>query len=253
MKRHSLKEKNDCSISEIDVVILAGGFGTRFASVVKDTPKILAPMGGRPLLDIIMDRLSRNGTGRVILCLGYLRDKVTAYVRNKSLIDDKFSKIEISEEENPLGTGGALKNAESLIRSDNFIVMNGDTLHQFNLELFHRFHQDNNGMLSILTTQSDRKDVGQIRVDDSGCILGFEERGGDSGTMVSAGLYIMRKQALVHMPDGEFSLEYDFFPEFVKLFPCHAFITDGVVLDIGTPERYYQAQNTYTPDGLVGE
>jgi len=82
-------------------------------------------------------------------------------------------------------------------------------------------------------------------VDGDGRILGFEERGVDSNVMVSAGLYLMHKQTLAHMPDGAFSLEYDFFPEFVKLFPCYAFITDDEVLDIGTSERYNHAEKMY--------
>lgn len=232
------KESRKNILSGIDVVILAGGLGTRFASVMADTPKILAPLDGTPLLDILVKKLSDFGVGRIILCIGHLKEQVMAYVRKAALNDERFRLIEFSEEENPLGTGGALKNAEPLIRGEHFVVMNGDTLYEIDLAAFYRSHIRKEGTLSIATKSSDRSDAGRICVGSGERILSFEEKSGNKAFPISAGIYVMHRQAFSHMPDGVFSLEYDFFPEFVKRFSCHAFSVKGDAIDIGTPDRY---------------
>lgn len=247
MKRHTFhKEKTGkYAFSDIDVVILAGGLGTRFAGVMADTPKILAPLGRRFLLDILVEQLFACGVRRIILCVGHLKEHIIEYVRKAALRDERFRIIEFSEEETLLGTGGALKNAEPLIRGEHFVVMNGDTVYEMDLVAFHGSHMEKAGVVSIAAKPSDRVDVGRMRVDPTARILSFEEKRGNKDFPINAGVYLMHKQVLSYMPAGVFSLEYDFFPEFVKRFPCYAFQIKGEVIDIGTPERYNLANKRY--------
>jgi NDP-sugar pyrophosphorylase family protein len=107
----------------IDVLILAGGLGTRIRSVLGDTPKVLAPINGRPFLDYLLDRLAAEAAGRVILSLGYRAEAVAAHL---ATFDPPLA-VEQLVEPAPLGTGGALRFAMPSLRSDPVMVMNGDT------------------------------------------------------------------------------------------------------------------------------
>ena len=231
---------------DLEAVVLAGGLGTRLKSVLADTPKILAPLGGRPLLDTFIDKLLEGGAARIILCVGYLRDQIIEYVRRRAQEDGRYRLIEFSKEQWPLGTGGALKNAASLVKKKTFFIMNGDTLHEIDIAALRLFHLKTNGAITIAVHVSNREDVGRMRVDASARILGFEEKSADKNLPVSTGVYMMNKDVLAKMPSGPFSLEYDFFPTFVQKFPCYAFFSEGDVIDIGTPERYHSAKKRYT-------
>lgn len=232
-------------ISGVDAVILAGGLGTRMANVMPSTPKILAPIGGRPLLNIFVEQLRAHGVERIILCVGHLRDKVMEYVRTAAETDARFRNVLCSEETEPLGTGGALKNAEPLIRAEYVLVMNGDTIYDTDLSALHRFHEEKGGVVSIAAKLTDRRDAGRIRVSPDARITGFDERSSNMELPMNAGVYLMHRQAFGHMPQGAFSLEYDFFPKVVQALPCYAFLMEGDALDIGTPERYERAKQTY--------
>ena len=104
-------------------VVLCGGFGTRLQTVYRDGPKALVPIAGRPLLSYALEWLRSEGIGRVVLCVGYKHEQI------EELFAEGGSDPEIrySVEQEPLGTAGAVKQAESAIEGDCFFVLNGDS------------------------------------------------------------------------------------------------------------------------------
>lgn len=229
--------------SGIEVIVLAGGLGTRLQRVVSDRQKVMAPVRGMPFLEILLRRLFAENVGRIILCVGYMKDGVMRFVREAAMRDPRFLRVEFSEEDEPLGTGGAVKRASITIRGDDCVVMNGDTLSDVGIGELYRFHKDRGYAVSIAVMERGKSDGGRINLDNSGRIVDFREKSG-TGKFMNAGVYAMNKKVFSHMPEGPFSLEKDFFPEAVAALPCGAFITKRFV-DIGTPEQYKLANEVF--------
>lgn len=229
---------------ETDVVILCGGLGTRLRPVVSDHPKILAKIKEKAFLDILIDNLTEQGFTSIILCVGYLKEQI----KNHFNSDSDYS-ITFSEEEQPLGTGGAIKKAKPLIKSNPFFVMNGDSICNINFREFFKFHINKKGILSIVLARTEKvQDFGSVVLDSSQRITSFKEKSACTNEcLVNAGIYLMQKEVFPYMPSqNHFSLEYDFFPRLIKD-KCYGFITESELTDIGTPERYEKAIN------LIGE
>ena len=231
-------------LSEMDVVILCGGLGKRLRSVVSGEPKVIAKIGDKAFLDILIDNLLMEGFKNVILCVGYLKEQIkNHYGKNYDY------SITFSEEEEPLGTGGALKNAEPLIISNPFMVMNGDSFCNVDFGSFVDFHILKEALLSIVLVRSNTaEDYGSVTLDDSQRITDFNEKiadGSRSGNIINAGVYLMEKDVFSFMPEqNTFSLEYELFPKIVNN-RCYGFLTEGEFIDIGTPERYEKAKDMY--------
>ena len=243
---------------DIDVVILCGGFGTRLRPIIYDKPKVLAKIGDSTFLDILINNISLYGFKNIILCIGHLKDHIKKHFDHycndrhsyyQYNCNDRHSyyqhncNITLSEEEEPLGTGGALKNAELLIKSNPFIVMNGDSICNVDFREFLNFHMYKRDLLSMVLTKSlTSKDYGTVVLDNSLRIVSFSEKPiDDNETLINAGIYLMKKDVFSYMPiQKTFSLEQDLFPKLCND-KCHGFITEGEVIDIGTPERYEKA------------
>lgn len=235
-------------LGEIDVVILCGGLGTRLSPVVSDRPKALAKIGETVFLDILMRNLGRQGFRNMILCVGHLRDQIKTHLNQNG--KGAGRNIMFSEEEEPLGTGGALKKANPLIKSDSFMVLNGDSICKINFSDFYGFHTSKGGILSMALVRSRIvMGSGTVTVDGSQRITSFREKvaDGGNGCLVNAGIYFMQRDVFSHMPDkNKFSLEYDLFPKLVKdEEKCYGFIMSGDFIDIGTPEGYKTANNNH--------
>lgn len=232
----------------IDALIICGGKGTRFRAVFQNVPKVMADIHGRPFLDILIEHLLNNNLTKIILCLGYMADYIQKYYQKSSLLPYLF----FSEEPVPMGTGGAIKNAESLIESENFIVANGDSFCDLNFDDLLDFHtQKNEALVSMaLTIADERKDVGIISINGtSGLINSFQEKTPiGPNTFMNAGVYVFNKKTLDMIPPNQkYSLEYDLFPK-ISQNGLYGFKTDKKVIDIGTPERYKEALNIFQCD-----
>ncbi len=221
--------------SEIDVLILCGGFGSRLKSVIDDRPKPMAEIKNRPFLDILIDFAASFGFKRYILCIGYKGDFIKQYYKeNKRGLLFVFQ-----EEKEPLGTGGAIKNAEPMIRSERFLVMNGDSICTVNMKDFLAFHMRKGGIASIVqTTIENADDYGVIRLDENQRVTSFSEKDSNEGSgLINAGVYIFEKAALREIPPQEkCSLEYQIFPRIIHR-GVYGYITDNRLFDIGTPSR----------------
>jgi len=240
-KGKSVPKKKKLSLRGIDAVILAGGLGTRLRSVVADRPKVLAEVGGKPFLDIIVGDLKARGVSKIILSVGHLRNHIKKHYMGK--------KVFFAEEENPLGTGGGVKNAERFVTSENFLAMNGDSVIAGGVDFgaLCSFHEDKKALLTIvLAKPRSEKDYGAAFVDSEGKIVRYNEKKGEKkGHLMNAGVYLMRKEIFASMPQEPFSLEEHFFPSLVGG-EFYGFVVDKDVLDIGTPERYNSAKTYYS-------
>jgi NDP-sugar pyrophosphorylase family protein len=262
--------QNKNILDETDVIILCGGLGTRLRSVISDQPKTLAKIGDATFLDILIGNISYYGPKNIILCVGHLKDHIRRhfdydyssrhdYSNRHDYSRDNYNII-FSEEEKPLGTGGALKNAEQLIKSYSFIVMNGDSICNVDLGEFLNFHIYNSSVLSMVLTESEEpQNFGSVVLDNSRRIVSYQEKVDNKNDklklikttngnkhLVNAGIYCMQKDIFSCMPDDDqFSLEYDLFPELVKRTnnKCFGFVINDKLIDIGTPERYKNATN----------
>ncbi|NQT72556.1 MAG: NTP transferase domain-containing protein [Chloroflexi bacterium] len=227
--------------SEIDVLILCGGLGNRLKEVVRDRPKPMAKINSRPFLDILVDYVASYGFKRFILCIGHMGGVIRQHFKNKN---DGLTYV-FSEEDNPLGTGGAVKNAEPLIHSNPFMVMNGDSFCEVDLTRFLEFQTTNESFVSMVVIDAkDANDYGSITLGDSREITAFNEK--DSAgqpQLVNGGIYLFDKDVLQLIPKmTKFSLERDLFPKIVDR-DFYGYLADGTFVDIGTPERYRQAND----------
>ncbi len=231
--------------SKSDVVILCGGLGTRLQSISSGLPKALMPISGQPFLGLLLDHLIASNFKRVTFCLGYGKEKILDYL--KSYQDQNRSQpmvFEFAEENEPLGTGGALKLAAPHIKSDNFFVLNGDTFSSVNFQDFYNFHLSNKPLVSIALaeTNSAVSDFGSITVGENGNIVSFEEKKISGSGFMNAGAYLMSREIFSRMTASKFSLETDFFPSLVNSNRFFGYSKGIRFLDIGTPERYREAE-----------
>ncbi len=227
-------------VSSTDVVILCGGLGKRLHSVAEGWPKPMVRISGRPFLDLLLNYLSQQGFQRFVLCTGYKKESIKKYCQAKT----NRLQIEFSEEEEPLGTGGAIKRAAPLIHSDPFLVSNGDSFCEFNAVKFLEFHKEKGAIVSMAVTEiKGSDDYGVVCLDDSNRALSFSEKTRARGTQfVNAGIYLFQQEVLSLMPGMDiFSLEQDFFPEILG-HSFYGYITNGPLIDIGTPGRYQKAK-----------
>lgn len=234
--------------SGIDAVVLCGGKGERLKNVSGYLPKALVKVAGKPFLDYILDDLKDQGFRRIILSVGYKRDEIRRHCIAAG------HEVEFSEEETPLGTGGAVKKALPLVRSPSFIVLNGDSICRVDLFRFHSFHVERGGIISfVLVMSKPGRDYGVIELDNKQMIRDFREKKEcGEGMFVNAGIYCMRRDVSDHMPEADrFSLEKDFFPQMLAL-GCYGFPADSDLLDIGTPERYAEAEQKLAEMRLIG-
>jgi len=228
--------------SATDAIILCGGAGLRLRSVTGEAPKSLASIGGRPFLDILLSQLRRHGFQHVILAIGYQRDLIRSYFDNRAI----DLSLEYSIETTPLGTGGALRNAVDFVKSESVLIMNGDSYTDADLSGFMADYRETRADLSALVVPTDgRVDCGLVSVDTSGRVLGFKEKQSTTGMQyVNAGIYVVAKRMLYEIPPNQrVSLEEELFPLLLaKGKNIRAFHHSGRCIDIGTPERYLNAQ-----------
>jgi len=220
-------------------LILAGGLGTRLRPLVADHPKSMAQIHGQPFLAYQLDLLCRQGFTEIILCTGYMSQAIEEHFGDG---EDLGVHITYSIEEKPLGTAGAIKNAAPLVDS-TFLVLNGDTYIQADLQDLAHFHRDRGALASIgLSQVGDPCRSGLVEVDPAGRVVRFIEKGAAQGDChtVSAGVYVFEQKILDFIPFGiKVSLEREVFPHLVEMkMPLYGYTLSGSFIDIGTPEGY---------------
>lgn len=219
-------------LKDIDVIILAGGLGTRIRGILGDTPKVLAPINGKPYLEHLLEWLEGFGAQRIIMSLGHLSDKVEAYLRDRP-------QVECIAETKPLGTGGSIRYGRPAFRSEPVLIMNGDTWLGTDLEPFVESHIASGRALSLMCVEvDDVSRYGKLEIDGSTVRLFLEKDPDDTGPgYVNGGVYLFSQNALDELCAREaVSLERDYF---FRLAPgsIGAFIPKrATFIDIGTSE-----------------
>lgn len=217
--------------------VLAGGLGTRLASVLTDRPKVLAPINGRAFLDILLERLAAGGVTGVVMCLGFRADAVLEHLA----ANPPPVPVRCSVEPEPLGTAGALALARPLLTGDPVMVVNGDTWIDFDLQAFRRAHKAP-GATVLAVEVDDVSRYGGLDIDPSGSILAFREKSAGGGPgWINAGFSLLSGDVLDDIAAiGAGSLERDVFarmtPERLRVHRVRA----GFI-DIGTPESFAEA------------
>jgi D-glycero-alpha-D-manno-heptose 1-phosphate guanylyltransferase len=222
----------------MEAIVLAGGFGTRLRSIVADVPKPMAPVAGRPLLEIILSRLAEQGFTRVVLSLGYLADTIVHY------FGDSFRGMVLRHvvEDKPLGTGGAVRLALNYCTDDHVFVFNGDTF--LNLEVAHAevLWLQYREPIIVAREVPDTTRYGSLETRDTH-VIGFVEKGRSGPGLINAGCYVLLRTALDRFPlHTPFSLEQDYLSPLVGHAPLRVFVSRGYFIDIGIPEDYARAQ-----------
>ena len=224
--------KND--LNDIYALILCGGLGTRLRSEIGETQKVMALVDGHPFLDFNVELLRKQGVERIILCTGFQSTQVEDYYRG-----EKGSKIVFSSEKSPLGTGGAIKNAQTLIQSHPIFVFNGDSFCQVDLSAVLDFHKKKKALATVVLSKvKDSRDYGRVVIDKDAQIVEFKEKKERGEGYVNAGIYCLDKDIFKVMPkETKFSIERDCFPQWIGK-KLYGFIVDQEFFDMGTPERY---------------
>ena len=173
-----------------EAVILAGGMGRRLGFVVKDVPKPMAEVSGRPFLEYLLDFVSTQNIERVIFAVGYRHGVIRKHFGKRY----KGLELIYSIEEEPLGTGGAIKKALDLVEEEDFFILNGDTYFNVSLARLYEFHELKGAVLSVaLRPFNNFSRYGTVEVDGSGRIVGFREKGYRKEGMINGGIYLIKK------------------------------------------------------------
>jgi NDP-sugar pyrophosphorylase family protein len=193
----------------MQAVVLAGGFGKRLAPLTSEVPKPLLPVGGKPILVRQIEWLRGFGIRDVVLAVGYLRHKIF-----EALGDGRRFGVRIfySVEEEPLGTGGAIKNAEPFITDDVFVVLNGDVLTNLDLNKLVEALGDADGAIALVPLRSP---YGIVEFDANGYVTHFREKPLLEGFYINTGVYALRRKILSELPDRG-NIEETLFPRLAQ-------------------------------------
>lgn len=235
-----------------EAIILAGGMGTRLRSVVADVPKPMAPVGGRPFLEYLMDYWIQQGIERFYLSVGYLGQVIREHFGGKY----RGKPIDYIVETEPLGTGGGLKYAinSTMWESPEVVVVNGDTWFEVDLAKLTKDHRQHHGAITIALKEIAENDrYGAVGVDQQQKITEFGIKTSGS-CFINGGCYLLNPEwvyeKMTAMPD-KFSLEQDFLAPVAEQGYVTASLQDVTFLDIGIPEDYMQASDVICNKGII--
>lgn len=217
------------------VILLAGGFGTRLSSIVKDVPKPMASINGKPFLHYIFENLYQQHIQKVVLSVGHLKEVIQDFFQDNYL----GIKIQYAVENEPLGTGGGIKHAFSFVEDDAY-VLNGDTF--FDIEL--RKLKNNIADISIaLKPMFDFERYGTVELNKENSIISFHEKKYCNQGLINGGIYYFRKSLFNKIETPEkFSFEKEILEKHLTDLKIQGMIFDNYFIDIGIPEDYEKAQ-----------
>jgi mannose-1-phosphate guanylyltransferase len=234
----------------LKALLIAGGFGTRLRPLTHTRPKHLLPIANKPHIEHVFDLLQAHGVDDVVLLTSYLAD---AFAETVDRARDRGLRVEIAHETEPLGTAGAIKNAEHLIGQGTFFAFNGDVLSTVDLTAALEFHRANKATGTIvLTPVDDPSAYGVVSLAADGRVESFVEKpspGEVDSNLINAGVYVLEPEVLAAIPaEHVVSIEREVFPILAERGSLFGMATDAYWMDIGTPEKYLQANM----DALAG-
>lgn len=233
---------------DLQALILVGGLGTRLRDLVKDRPKPMALINGKPFLEYQLTFLKKNGVTDIILSTGYMSEKIEEYFHSGEKLDIS---IQYVKEKELLGTGGAIKNAKNML-NEQFFVLNGDSIFLIDISGMVKFHRNNHSDATLALVQvKDKSRYGNVQINSKLQITGFIEKGNSEGDLVSGGMYFFEKNCFkwTSLPE-KFSIETDFFPKLVIEKRVFGFVSNSYFIDIGTVEDHEKFRK-HIADGLI--
>ena len=237
-------------------VVLVGGFGTRLRPLTFDTPKPMLPVAGRPMIERTIRLLAAHGVDEVVLSLGFGSGAFTdAYPDGQCA----GVRLRYAVEPSPLDTAGAVRFAATAAGIDErFVVANSDVMTDLDLTALLAFHERSGAEGTVaLTPVDDPSHFGVVPTDDDGRVTAFVEKpapGTEPTNRINAGFYVLEPSVLARVePDVKVSIERVTFPAMVADRSLYALADDSYWIDVGTPERYLQANLDLleAPDGRV--
>jgi len=224
----------------MEVVVLAGGMGTRLKSVVSNVPKPMAPVNDQPFLKYLLTWLSKYNVSSIIISVGFMGNVIEDY------FGDSFNNIPISytREDKPLGTGGGILLALNAATHDNVVVINGDTYFPIDLDQFSALHIQHGGQVTVALkkmTEFDR--YGTVEF-EGGDVKKFNEKKHCKAGVINGGIYAINKSRLnlQGLPDV-FSFETEVLEKLAGTGNLKGAIYDEPFIDIGIPKDYKKAIN----------
>jgi len=227
----------------MEVIVLAGGLGTRLQGVIGAHPKCMAEVNGKPFLAYVFDYLAQQHCVQVILSLGYKHEVVTEWVDRQDL---PFV-VDCVIEKEPLGTGGGILLAMKQATADNVVVVNGDTMFSVDLKGMMDFHLAKHSCTTLALKKMYNFDrYGVVRTDNEGHVATFEEKKFREEGLINGGVYIVNQRHLLskHLP-AKCSFEKDFLEKYAKDRHFFGYEDDGYFIDIGIPADYERAQGDF--------
>ena len=222
----------------MEAVVLAGGLGTRLRQVVPDCPKPMAPVAGRPFLEILLRSLAQKGFDRVVMSLGFMSDTIVNHFGKEFVGMELGYDIEAS----PLGTGGAIRHAMSKCRQDHVFVFNGDTYLDLEVLDLEAQWQAQRKPIVVAREVEDTSRYGRLEI-ANGRLIKFAEKSVGGSGVINAGCYVFPIDLFTGWSsDGPFSIESDYLAKQVAVKEIGVFISQGQFIDIGIPSDYERAQ-----------
>ena len=222
-------------------VLLAGGQGTRLASVSGGLPKPLVDVGGRPFIEYVLDELLRAGCEQVVVTASFKWELLRAHLGTSY----KGCRLDWSIEQQPLGTGGAMRQAFESFDLAAALVLNADTLFRVDLTGMAARHDASAAAVTIaLREVPDVARYGEVIVDHSGRITQFSEKGRSGRGLINGGIYLIDGRIWSRVPErGQFSFERDYLQRHVDDEKLCGYQADDYFIDIGVPEDLQRARH----------
>lgn len=223
-----------------EAVILAGGLGTRLRDAVPDLPKCMAPVNGEPFIGYSIQYLQSQGIERFIFALGYRSEDFIEYI-NRRLPEEQY---QIVIEKSPLGTGGAVQLAATYARTEDLVVVNGDSIFKTDLARQSEFHFGHEAECTLALKPMQRVDrYGQVELNPDNTIKAFREKAYFEKGLINGGVYLLNRHAFFakSLPEA-FSFETDYLQRYCNEHNMYGVVSDAYFIDIGIPEDYQRAQ-----------
>jgi NDP-sugar pyrophosphorylase family protein len=245
---------------DLKALILAGGYATRLRPLSYALPKLLFPVGGRPVLEQTIDHLSSFGVDEVILAVKYLADELRDYFGEEY----HGVKITYSLEPRPLGTGGPIAFAHKYYdKNETLLAMNGDIFAEINIDAMKRVHESNHALATIaLHEVDDPTRFGVARLDRDSRIREFVEKpklADAPSRLINAGTYLLEPEAVDRIPQGrKVIIEREVFPRLANEGGLFGYVHSGTWFDIGNLDdfriaNFTQLENKARGKVIIGE
>ena len=237
----------------MDVIVLAGGFGTRLRPWTESVPKPLLPILDKSMIEHVVDVLPESLVDRVLIAAGYGIEEMRSHFSRTQLPYE----VKIIEETEPLGTGGAIANCKSHLSGGTFCVINGDLITSLRVEEMLDFHRSNGGIGTIALWEVDdpsRFGVADYR-EESGKIMRFQEKPPIEeaySNLINAGTYILEPEIFNLMPIGAHSIERDIYEDLAETGGLNGFPYEGWFVDAGTPGSFIEATQVCISESKFG-